>query len=330
MYETASGGYVHTGLKLAGAMDGDPIVVSYTTQTLKVYVHHERDQVRGYTGNVLDGDVRTSGLVNLEVRQASGSGGRFTSPISNDDWDARANSRGSRGVHTFSHLPADMDIVVRASAADGYMLLDKPELDAYRNMDENGVMGGAFGAMGGWGHTVTLCPLTETEPTGQDFGKCGSFAVVSTYDVSGLKCRRVRVRKQSSGPGFNSSDPSTQRMNPGVTVSLDAGRGQESRGCRTGLHHRVERRPDDRHRRAHGRSTSVPWRPAPTSSVFLPDGARRMGDKGREGRLGNALSPLAADARYRCQAVDRHPLRLRSERWTALRSRERDRDRERP
>ena len=43
MYETASGGYVHTGLKLAGAMDGDPIVVSYTTQTLKVYVHQERD-----------------------------------------------------------------------------------------------------------------------------------------------------------------------------------------------------------------------------------------------------------------------------------------------
>ena len=165
MYETASGGYVHTGLKLAGAMDGDPIVVSYTTQTLKVYVHQERDQVRGYTGNVLDGDVRKAGLVDIEVRQASGNDGRFTSPISNDDWDATANSSDSKGVYTFSHLPADMDIVVRASAADGYMLLDKPELDTYRNMDENGVMDGAFGAMGGWGHTVTLCPLTETEPT---------------------------------------------------------------------------------------------------------------------------------------------------------------------
>ena len=34
-----------------------------------------------------------------------------------------------------------MDIVVRATAADEHMLLDKPELDAYRNMDENGVMG---------------------------------------------------------------------------------------------------------------------------------------------------------------------------------------------
>ena len=60
MYESSSGGYVHTGLKLAGAMDGDPIVVTYTTQTLKVYVYHERDQVRGYTGNVLGGDVRAA------------------------------------------------------------------------------------------------------------------------------------------------------------------------------------------------------------------------------------------------------------------------------
>ena len=52
MYEASGGGYTHTGLKVAGAMDGDPIVVTYTTQTLKVYVHHELDQVRGFTGNV--------------------------------------------------------------------------------------------------------------------------------------------------------------------------------------------------------------------------------------------------------------------------------------
>ena len=117
MYESSGGMYTHTGLKLAGtAMDADPIVVTYTTQTLKVYVHHERDQVRGYTGNVLGGDVRASGLVDLAVRQASGNDGRFTSPISNDDWDSRANTSGSRGAYTFAHLPADMDIVVHAVA----------------------------------------------------------------------------------------------------------------------------------------------------------------------------------------------------------------------
>ena len=35
--------------------------VAYKTQTLKVYVHNERDQVMGYTGNILGGDVRMSG-----------------------------------------------------------------------------------------------------------------------------------------------------------------------------------------------------------------------------------------------------------------------------
>ena len=62
MYESSGGMYTHDGLSVAGtAMDADPIVVTYTSQTLKVYVHHERDQVRGYTGNALDGDVRMSG-----------------------------------------------------------------------------------------------------------------------------------------------------------------------------------------------------------------------------------------------------------------------------
>ena len=71
-------------------------------------------------------------------------------------------------------------------------------------MDENGVMGGAFGAMGGWGHTVALCPLEEVEPTGQDFGDCASFGVVSLHNVSGLVWKRsvaeVRNRIQGHRP----------------------------------------------------------------------------------------------------------------------------------
>ena len=287
MYEASGGGYTHTGLKLAGAMDADPIVVTYTTQTLKVYVHHERDQVRGYTGNVLDGDVRAS-LVDLEVRQASGSGGRFTSPISNDDWDSRANSHGSRGVHTFSHLPADMDIVVRATAADDYMLLDKPELDAYRNMDENGVMGGAFGAMGGWGHTVTLCPLTETEPTGQDFGKCGSFAVVSTHNVSGLVWKRG-VSK--SGPGFRTTDPARV---PGTEVTLDPVEGKNLAGV--GREFTTAKSNDPTTPLDERVAFDFGTMAAGAYDLGLPDGWRaRMGARGSEDALGSALSPLASD-----------------------------------
>ena len=227
MYESSGGSYTHTGLSVAGNMDADPIVVTYTTQTLKVFVHEELDQVRGFTGNVLGGDVRMSGLVDLEIRQASGNDGRFTSPISNDDWDARANTSDNRkGTYTFSHLPADMDIVVRAAARGGYKLLDLERLDTYRNMDENGVMGGAFGAMGGFGHTVALCPLEDIEPTGQDFGDCASFGVVGLHDVT-ANVSKVRVRK--SGAGFHSSDPSTTHQS-GVTVSLTPVEGKNLAG----------------------------------------------------------------------------------------------------
>ena len=285
-YESNPGVYVHTGLKLAGAMDATPIVVSYTTQTLKVYVYHERDQVRGYTGNVLGGDERKAGLVDLEVRHATGNGGRATSSISNDDWDSRANTSASRGAYTFSHLPADMDIVVRADARDGYMLLDLDQLDAYRDMDENGVMGGAFGAMGGWGHTVTLCPLTETEPTGQDFGKCGSFAVVTTHNVT-ANVSKMRVRK--SGTGFHSSDPSSTHQS-GVEVSLTPTEGKNLGGVGRDFTTASSNDPTTAHdeRRFHDFGTMA----AGAYDLGIPDGWMAMaGDMDAE----DALSPLESD-----------------------------------
>ena len=289
MYESSSGGYVHTGLKLAGAMDGDPIVVTYTTQTLKVFVHHERDQVRGFTGNVGHADVRMSGLVDLEIRHASGNDGRFTSPISNDDWDASANTSDKDGVYTFSHLPADMDIVVRADVAmDGYKLLDLERLDTYRNMDENGVMGGAFGAMGGWGHTVALCPLEEVEPTGQDFGDCASFGVVSLHNVSGLVWKRSVA---ASGTGFKVTDP---KFESGVEVSLDPVDGKNLAG--TGDDFTTTSKDDattafdDTHQFDFGSMAAGSY------DLKVSDGWRVMlGDKGSEDPVGTALDPLGDD-----------------------------------
>ena len=289
MYEASGGGYTHTGLKVAGAMDGDPIVVTYTTQTLKVYVHHERDQVRGFTGNVGHRDVRMSGLVDLEIRHASGNDGRFTSPISNDDWDATANTNDKDGVYTFSHLPADMDIVVRAEAArDDLKLLDLERLDTYRNMDENGVMGGAFGAMGGWGHTVALCPLEEVEPTGQDFGDCASFGVVSLHDVSGLVWKRSVAK---SGTGFKVTDP---KFESGVEVSLDPVAGKNLAGVGGDFTTASKNDPtttfDDTHQ------FEFDAMAAGSYDLTVSDGWRVMlGDKGSEVELGNALDPLGDD-----------------------------------
>ena len=70
------------------------------------------------------------------------------------------------------------------------------ELRTYRNMDENGVVGGAFGAMGGFSHSVSLCPLMNTDPDGQDFGECGTFAYVSIHNVSGLVWKRGVARRR--------------------------------------------------------------------------------------------------------------------------------------
>ena len=287
MFDATPFEYEHTGLMLAGTVEG-MMEATYTTQTLKVYVHEELDQVRGYTGNVGHGDVRASGLVDLEVRQATGNEGRFTSPISGDDWDSRANSSNSKGEYTFSHLPADLDIVVHATAMDGYELLDLHGLDTYRNMNENGVMGGAFGAMGGFGHTVTLCPLTETEPTGQDFGKCGSFAVVKLHKVNALVWRRGVAK---SGTTFRKFDP--LRV-PGTTVSLDPVEGKNLAGVGQSFTTARSNDPatdfDDRVAFNFGDMAAGAY------DLGIPDGWRaRLGAKGSEDMLGDALSPLAGD-----------------------------------
>jgi len=160
----------------------DPIVLQYTTQTLKVYVHHEMDQVMGYTGNVLGGDVRMSGMVDVEVRYIAENGRSRQFPT--DMWDAAKNTKDDKkGGLTFSHLPADKDVIVIATAAEdeNVMVLDPDELAAYT--DDDGAMGGHFGAEGGYSPSVTLCPLQETAP--QDHDECASFAFVNTYAVDG-------------------------------------------------------------------------------------------------------------------------------------------------
>lgn len=191
--------HTHDGLSLAGNVDAGELTVAYTTQTLKVYVHHEKDQVFGYTGNILGGDARASGKVEVSIRYIDGSGRSRTF--------AAADSVGmsdKNGVVTFTNVPADSDVIVQAKdTADNVMLLTdgghSDELAAYRNLDDNGVMGGAFGDMGGVSHTVSLCPLMKTDPTRQDHGECSSFAFVDTWAVTG-NVTKVVVAK--SGEGF--------------------------------------------------------------------------------------------------------------------------------
>ncbi len=228
-YESEAVEYTHTGLKLAGeTMEAGTLEASYATQTLKVYVHHEKDQVEGYTGNVLGGDERAkTGYVDVSLRYMSGTG--RSRSFTKEEWDSKHMSE-KDGVVTFLHVPTDYDVVVRAneSAAGttaGIKLLEPDELEAYRDAEANGLMGGAFGSEGGFGHTVSLCPLQETLP--QDHDECASFAYVTTHSVKGEVWRKS-VTAASSGDGF--STDTMNRKNPGVTVDLTPVEGKNLAG----------------------------------------------------------------------------------------------------
>ena len=192
-FEGSTVSHTHTGLMLAGTQDAGTIEVEYTTQTLKAYVHHERDQVHGYTGNVLGKDERdVAGKVELVVKYIDQA--RRARSFAKEAWDAAKNTTTSKGVTTFTGLPADANIIVQAvKPADSLniMLLSPDELAAWTAPEMNGITGGMFGEMGGYGHTVELCPLEAVDPTDQYYGECGSFAYVDTHAVSGMVWRRT-------------------------------------------------------------------------------------------------------------------------------------------
>ncbi len=300
MFEGTDVAYTHTGLALAGTMDAGTMEVRYTTQTLKVYVHHERDQVMGYTGNILGGDERMSGVIDVDIRYID-ENGRSRS-FTKEQWDAgaRGNKTDSKGVVTFAHVPADANVIVQAREAAGagdVMLIEPDELAAYQNMEANGVTGGAFGAMGGFSHEVELCPLTATQPAGQDHGECGTFAYVSTYSVSGLVWKRDVIR---SGDDFLERDP---RFVAGITVGVDPVAGKNLAGEQES--HTTTEKPvrtagessrgtevlDETHQFDFGNIAAGVYK------LDIPAGWRaNNGPKGAETKgLGDALNPLAGD-----------------------------------
>ena len=204
----------HDGLSLPATMDAGKMEVRYTTQKLKVYTYHERDQVEGYTGNVLGGDIRASGIdVNIRHLDANGRSRAFPASAK------IGGGSNSNGVVTFTNVPAAARVIVMADEAAGagnIMLLRPDELAAYEDRDENGIMGGAFGDNGGYHHTVELCPLMRVDPTGQDHGECGSFAYVSTYAVHGQAWKSA-VYPAASGEGFTTYP---ERHVPGTRVTM--------------------------------------------------------------------------------------------------------------
>ena len=278
--------HTHTGLALAGTVDAGTIEVAYTTQTLKVYVHHEVDQVHGYTGNILGGDVRASGMLDVDVRYIADNG--RSRAFQTTDSIGRSNKN---GVYTFTNVPADHNVIAVADEdAEGIMLLDPDELAAYTDAD--GATGGMFGDHGGFSHTVSLCPLMATDPTAQDHGECGSFAFVSTYTVGGLVWRTSVAR---SGEDFKVTDPDFSDV---VDVSLTPVEGKNLAGedqAFTALAKPSGKGKTDDHvfnfedvaAGVYKLAVSEGWR------ARTPQGDE--GTKGATGMIGNALNPLAGD-----------------------------------
>ena len=308
-FEGTASEYTHTGLSLAGTVAADMIEVEYTTQTLKVYVHEELDQVMGYTGNVLGGDVRdTLGVVVVSLRYIDDSGRsrKFTDAM----WDDMENTDGpDEGVWTFSHVPADANVIATAEedADASVKLLDPDELAAFRNMEDNGVTGGAFGDMGGFSHTVSLCPLQETTP--QDHDECSSFAFVSTHEVSGLVWKQgVIVDPKSDGflTGPEEDDGAPTFV-PGITVTLSPVEGKNLAGDEESY---TSAEKDGRADKTKGVDPTRRFDFGAIASgaykLSIPSGWRAsLGDdddteakdypKGADGKVGNTFNPLGED-----------------------------------
>ncbi|MDE2806513.1 MAG: carboxypeptidase regulatory-like domain-containing protein [Gemmatimonadota bacterium] len=208
-YEADEVEYTHTGLMLAGddAADAGTLVVRYTTQTLNVYVHEEKDQVMGYTGNVLGGDVRMSSMLDIELRYVqNGYRHQFGAADS-----IKASNKA--GVYTFSNVPADKDVIVTADVSDTLDIMV---------VGQDAVTATGFGAQGGGSHhTVELCSLAPVEGQ-QRHDECATFAFVHTYAVDGQAWKYVVTKSGDdfAKDGADKESVTTEGI-PGFTVNMD-------------------------------------------------------------------------------------------------------------
>ena len=195
--------HTHDGLSLAGtSTDAGSLEVTYTTQRVRVYVHQENDQVMGFTGNVLGGDMRMGGIVDVDIEHIASNG-----RASNFEATDSVKSSAGGGLYQFWNVPAGANVIITADEiptlgkdeddndiANTNRLLKKyghsDELAAYTDVEANGIMGGLFGANGGFHHTVDLCPLMSDEGD-QRHGECSSFAFVETFAVNGQAWKNV-------------------------------------------------------------------------------------------------------------------------------------------
>ena len=175
--------YTHDGLSLPGdTLDLGEIEVRFTTQTLVVGVHWERDHRYGYTIEGIYGDERPTGSrdaidITLLVRdELHGHLRRYRNDDPNHDINVNGYRRnpGENGLVFFRNLPADTEFTVDADIGANRMLVTRSLVDTWRDFRGHSV--GAFGAAGGGGPEVRICPLS----TAPGLSPCSTFAYLWT------------------------------------------------------------------------------------------------------------------------------------------------------
>jgi hypothetical protein len=131
----------------------------------------------------------------------------------------------------------------------------------------------------------------NTDPDGQDFGECGSFAYVSTHNVSGLVWKHA-VAIDDESDGFELTDPD---FVDGITVSLSPVDGKNLAGEEES-YTSAEEDDDDTEDIDETHQFDFGQIAAGVYEVGVPSGWRaRLGDKGTDEMVGNALNPLDGD-----------------------------------
>ncbi len=213
--------YEHSGLTMPGdTADLGVLRLKFTTQTLQVGVHHERDHTEGFnTQAFVGGDIRPSGpgrgvQVRLQAVDEYGTPRDWeypegAKPTGGSDMPRSPNAN---GLVTFQDLPADVEFVVEAEPDTGRttQLYGMTDVDAYmsrRAVPSRGKYSvGTFGEGSGTGPIVAICPLS-TEPGSNN---CSTFAYGYKHNVvSGLLI-----------PGTNRTATKIYPSNDSVLVTL--------------------------------------------------------------------------------------------------------------
>ena len=224
--------YEYDGVVMPGdTADLGVLRVKWTTQTLVVGVHYEATQISGFDSNIAGGDARptpsSAGEINvkLQVRDSVGT---------LQDWDYPEGSKptggttmprtpkatgADHGLVVFGDLPVDQNFVVTAETTSPRKIIGLTDVDTFLGGRREGSSrgkhsSGAFGAEGGTGPTVHICPLAAKAGR----SSCSTFA----YGYNNGTVTGHVLPTSGDGGDFNFGSKDTLKVTIRPVLSLGA------------------------------------------------------------------------------------------------------------